>query len=99
MAAVTKKGRAGLRRSRRAEPAMAAIGKPRTPACLAEGGPTDKNGVGKRIWPGMEGDRGGKRTKIRGDFHADPVGILVKGLGNGPVIGYGCVVVMGQQAC
>jgi hypothetical protein len=47
----------------------------------------------------MEGDRGGKRTKIRGDFHADPVGILVKGLGNGPVIGYGCVVVMGQQAC
>jgi len=78
---------------------MAAIGKPRTPACLAEGGPTDKNGVGKRIWPGMEGDRGGKRTKIRGDFHADPVGILVKGLGNGPVIGYGCVVVMGQQAC
>jgi len=47
----------------------------------------------------MEGDRGGKRTKIRVDFHADPVGILAKGLGKGPVIGYGCDVVMGQQAC
>jgi hypothetical protein len=33
------------------------------------------------------------------DFHADAAWILPEGLGNGPMIGYGCVVVMGQQAC
>jgi len=47
----------------------------------------------------MEGDRGGKGAKIRVDFHADPVGILAKGLGKGLVIGYGCDVVIEQQAC
>jgi hypothetical protein len=47
----------------------------------------------------MKGVRGGEGEKIRADFHADPAWIPAKGLGNGPVIGYGCVVVMGQQAC
>jgi hypothetical protein len=47
----------------------------------------------------MKGNRGGEVEKICVDLHADLVGILGKGLGNGPLIGYGCVVVIGLQAC
>jgi hypothetical protein len=47
----------------------------------------------------MESEQGGEDAKIRADFHADPFGILAKGLGKGLVIGYGCDVVIGQQAC
>ena len=47
----------------------------------------------------MESKQGGEDAKIRVDFHAYPFGILAKGLGKGLVIGYGCDVVIGQQAC
>ena len=47
----------------------------------------------------MEGEQGGEDPKIRVDFHADPFGILAQGLGKGPVIGYGCDVVIEQQSC
>jgi hypothetical protein len=47
----------------------------------------------------MEGEQGGEDAKIRADFDADPFGILAEGLGKGLVIGYGCDVVIAQQAC
>jgi hypothetical protein len=47
----------------------------------------------------MKAGRGAEATKIRVDFHADLAWILNEGLGNGSMIGYGCDVVIGQQAC
>jgi len=79
---------------------MAAIGPPHTPVGAAKGFRSDLERAERveltRDEGGPRGEGGGK---ICSYFHADPAWIQPEGLGNGPVIGYGCVVVMGQQAC
>jgi len=90
-------GRAGLRNDERSDRPKAAIDLSHPAICFTESGRMDMergqgNGAG-------QGWRASKAAKIRADFHADPFGILAKGLGKGLVIGYGCDVVIGQQAC
>ena len=55
--------------------------------------------VGKRRSPGMTAAEGEKGRRFGWIAMLTPAGIPARGLGKGPVIGYGCVVLMGQQAC